>query len=202
MRSIFLLGPAVWLLAACSSPAARSPLLDPDSFGNDMGTLISIADVRTVAEEMVESMNASDSLSRLRGATSPLKVLVGDLRQYTTVTNFDKRLFMNRLITNIQRADLDHHYSFFRRDPVVEERELQQEGKVAGGAPPQLEGADWVLGGEIREILVRAPHPRGGEVEKRTVQYTLQLTRVADASLVWSHSHEVVKRQLIGAVYR
>jgi hypothetical protein len=65
-----------------------------------------------------------------------------------------------------------------------------------------MTGADYVLSGEVREILHRQPESGGGEMEKRTVQYTLRLASVADGTLVWTYAHEVVKMQIIGAIYR
>ena len=69
----------------------------------------------------------------------------------------------------------------------------------AGG---QVEDSrEWLSFVELQLARV-AEQSGGGEEEKRTVQYTLRLTKVADGGIAWSHSHEIVKQQLIGAVYR
>ena len=83
-----------------------------------------------------------------------------------------------------------------------DEREQQESGAVESGVSGKMTGADYVLSGEVREIFHREPEPGGGEAEKRTVQYTLRVTSVADGTLVWTNAHEIVKMQIIGAVYR
>ncbi|MEM7235686.1 MAG: hypothetical protein AAF517_26175 [Planctomycetota bacterium] len=193
------------LLASCSAPPSSGPLVDPsaqslDGFGNDMGTLISSADVRSAAQEMVQSMNASEKLSRLR-KDGALTLTFGSLRQFTTVTNFDKRLFVNRLIGNLNSANPRGGFRFVDRAAVAAERGAQLRGDVTG-TPEALKGAGYVLSGEIREILHHSQHESGGETEKRTVQYALRVTDVASAEILWSHSYEVVKEQLIGVAYR
>ena len=190
----------VTVLAGCSE-LPESPLVDPDAIGNDMGTLISIADIRSAGQQMIESMNRSPAISELR-RNPPLDVLVGTVRQYTTITNFDKQLFVNHLLASLQRADADGSYRLIQRDSVFAERQLRDEGVVSGGPSAALKGAEYVLSGEIRELFVRQELSRGGEEQKRTVQYALRLTRVADGTLVWSDAHEVVKQQVIGLVYR
>jgi hypothetical protein len=42
----------------------------------------------------------------------------------------------------------------------------------------------------------------GGLLERRTVQYTLKLKRARDGSIAWIKAHEIVKQQLVGAVYQ
>jgi hypothetical protein len=190
------------MAAGCASSEDSGILLDPSAFGSDQGTLISIADVRIVAEDMIRSMNESRALARLRSPSKPLRILIGDLKQRTSITIFDKQIFMNRLLSRLSEADADGFYTFIRREPVIEEGRLQEEGQV-GTSPGlgALEGAEHVLNGEIREILYRESLPEGGELEKRTVQYTLALDRVADGARLWVHSYEIVKEQVTGAVY-
>jgi len=193
---------AAGLLALGCSAATDSIRLDPDAFGSDQGTLISIEDVRVVAEEMLRSMNESNALAGLRATSKPLRIFVGDLKQRTSIALFDKQVFMNRLLGRITAADLDGFYTFIRREPVIEEGVLQEEGRATTSPGlGQLTGAEHVLSGEIREILHRESLPDGGELEKRTVQYTLALDRVADGARLWIHTHEIVKEQVTGAVY-
>jgi len=193
---------ALGLLALGCATADDSIRLDPDAFGSDQGTLISIEDVRVVAEEMIRSMNESGALASLRSTSKPIRILVGDLKQRTSITLFDKQVFMNRLLGRLSGADLDGFYTFIRREPVIEEGLLQEEGRATPSPGlGELVGAEHVLNGEIREILYRETLPDGGELEKRTVQYTLALDRVADGARIWVHSHEIVKEQVIGAVY-
>jgi peptidoglycan-synthase activator LpoB len=190
------------LLALGCAGSDASIRLDPDAFGNDQGTLISIEDVRVVAEEMIRSMNESGALARLRATSKPVRILVGDLKQRTSITLFDKQVFMNRLLGRLTAADLDGFYTFIRREPVIEEGVLQEEGRATTSPGlGELTGAEHVLSGEVREILHRESLPDGGELEKRTVQYTLALDRVADGARLWIHTHEIVKEQVTGAVY-
>jgi hypothetical protein len=192
----------IGLLALGCSAEEEAIRLDPDSFGSDQGTLISIEDVRIVADEMIRSMNESSALARLRGASKPLRIVVGDLKQRTSIALFDKEVFMNRLLARLTAADLDGFYTFIGRDPVIEEGLLQEEGRATRSPGlGELTGAEHVLSGEIREILYREALPDGGELEKRTVQYTLALDRVADGARLWVHTHEIVKEQVTGAVY-
>jgi hypothetical protein len=180
-----------------------SVLIDPDAFGSDQGTLIAISDVRVVAQEMIRSMNASERLAALRAARRPIPVLVGNLKQRTSITVFDKEIFMNQLLARLTDADKDGFYKFLLRRDAAGERALQEEGLVA--ASPSLgevAGAELVLNGEIREIFSVLPVEGGGRMEKRTVQYTLELDQVQDGAVVWIHAHEVVKEQVIGAVYQ
>lgn len=215
-------GLACCMACGCGTDGS-SILLSPDGFGSDQGTLISIGDVRTVAQEMIQSMNANPRLSRLRAEKKPLRVLVGDFKQRTSITIFDKEVFINRLLGSLGEADVDQAYVFLRRgagsatvaspdgaapqpvtleDSIAKERMLQAEGQVGSTAPPDLTGADLVLSGELRELLHRERVAGGGESEKRTVQYTLGLDRVEDGVRVWLHSYEIVKQQIVGAVYQ
>jgi hypothetical protein len=193
---------AALLAAGCAASEGSAIRLDPDAFGSDQGTLISIEDVRVVAEEMIRSMNQSPALSRLRATTKPIRILIGDLNQRTRIALFANQLFMNRLLGRLVEADLDGFYTFIRREPVIEEGVFQEEGRatVSPGLG-ELTGADHVLGGEIREIVHRESLAEGGELERRTVQYTLYLDRVADGARIWVHAHEIVKEQVTGAVY-
>lgn len=202
---------ALWLIGAlaiavvtsgCASDEAHGVLIDPDAFGTDQGTLIGIADLRVVADEMLNSMNASERISALRQTGSPLTVIVGNFKQRTSIAVFDKQVFVNGMLSNLSRADQDGAYSFLRRDTVQEERQLQASSIVTGGTPATMQGADYVLSGEVRELLTRTAQESGTEVERRAIQYTLTLTDVASGILVWSHSHDIVKQQVIGAVYR
>jgi hypothetical protein len=207
------------ILAAAAVPwgcgSSEAVLIDPDAFGNDQGTLISIDDVRLVAAEMIRSMNGSDRLARIRAEEKPLRILVGNLKQRTSITIFDKELFMNKLIALLLEADKDQFYVFIargeagvsRRDQpdagILGERQLQAEG--AAGPSPELgalTGAAYVLNGEIRELLNRERLAEGGEREQRTIQYTLFLDRVSDGSRVWARAYEIVKSQVTGAVYQ
>jgi hypothetical protein len=193
------------LVTACAFGCANEPtlasrLVDPDSFGNDAGTLVSIADLRSVSQQMIQSLNSSETISALR-AKGPLTISVGDIRQYTTITNFDKRLFVNRWTASLSSAEGASDFRFLDRDAVLEEREKQLSGEVAG-TPPAPIGAGLVLSGEIREILHREAATEGGESEKRTVQYSLKITRTSDGVILWSDAREIVKQQTIGLVYR
>ena len=190
------------LLAGCSKEVRSTSLIDPDSFGSDQGTLVSIGDVRTVAQEMITSMNASENISRLRAERKPLKILVGDFKQRTSITIFDKRVFLNRLLSNLNQADTDGAYAFILRDSVLEERQRQATGEVQTTGPGMLAGAEFVLSGELREIFHQEVVEGGGELEKRTVQYMLALDAVEDGRRLWLNAHEVVKQQVTGAVYR
>ena len=190
------------LLPACASQSHYSALIDPDAFGTDQGTLISARDVRTVAEVMVQSLNGSSALAARRLQAEPIRVLVGTLKQRTSIPIFDKEIFLNRLLSRLKEADQDGVFLFLRREPVFDERVRQLSGTVASDGVAQFAGAEFVLNGELRELFVRRATDDGGELQKRTIQYTLSLDRVNDAARVWAHSHEVVKAQVIGAVYR
>lgn len=190
------------LAAACSGSQEQDIRIDPDAVGSDQGTLISIGDLRSTAQIMIDSMNESSRLAALRRDRSPLKVLVGPFKHRTSIAIFDKNLFVNRLLASLGSADKDGAYAFILRDDVREEREQQESGTVETSLTGRMTGADYVLSGEVREILHREPEPGGGEAEKRTIQYALRVTSVADGTLVWTDSHEVVKMQVIGAVYR
>lgn len=163
-------------------------LIDPDAVGADQGTLISIADIRTVAQEMIQSMNESRQLASVR-ASGPLRIALGTFKQRTSIAIFDKEIFLNRLLGSLNEADTEGSYVFVRRNDL--------EPREAAGAT-----ADFVMTGELREILQREPVSGGGEVERRTVQYSLAITRVNDAAILWTKSHEIVKSQVTGAVYR
>ncbi len=218
-----------FIQGGCAAEGFSGPLIDPDAFGNDQGTLISIADVRAIAQEMILSMNSSQLLSRLRAEKKPLRIAVGNFKQRTSITIFDKEIFVNRLISSLSQADTDGAYAFLVRDaglppafaaqaaagtpPAAPSGLLPPEeppppsGPAEGGEPPRAEpaaaaGADLVLSGELREILHREPVAGGGELEKRIVQYTLALDQVRDARRVWANSCEVVKEQITGAVYQ
>jgi hypothetical protein len=203
-----LLAPALLVLTAgavpgCAAAAvSESALISPDAIGNDMGTRISSADIRDAASRMMQSMHRSGQLARMRRETRPLRVLVGSIRQFTTITNFDKQLFQNRLLAGLTAADLDGDFLFLERSAVAPERRLQSAGAAGDIEPPLLAGAQLILSGEVRELLTREPTGGGGELEKRTIQYALRLADVRDGAIVWSDAHEVVKEQVIGAVYR
>ena len=189
-------------LASCEG-GGSSVLIDPDAFGSDQGTLIAISDVRVVAQEMIGSMNRSERLATLRAARKPIPILVGNLKQRTSITIFDKEIFLNQLLARLTEADKDGFYRFLWRAGAAGERALQQEGLVTTSPSlGEVAGAELVLNGEIREILSRLPVQGGGVSEKRTIQYTLELDQVQDGAVVWIHAHEVVKEQVIGAVYQ
>src|SRR5438093_779525 len=196
--------------ASCGGGHSSRILLDPDAFGSDQGTLVSIGDVRNAAEAMIQSMNLSSVLSRLRAEKKPLRISVGNFKQRTSITIFDKEIFLNRLLSSLTNADTDGSYAFLRRgsgaldEGVEKERRLQEAGEVKAtpGAAAAPTGAELVLNGELREILYREPTSKGGELEKRIVQYTLALDQVSDARRLWQNSYEVVKEQITGAVYR
>lgn len=163
---------------------------------------------------MIQSMNQSSVLSRLRAEKKPLRVAVGNFKQRTSITIFDKEIFLNRLLSNLINADADGSYAFIQRgsgvgggpldEGVEKERQLQAAGEARAtpGAAEAPSGADLVLNGELREILYREPTSKGGELEKRIVQYTLSLDQVSDARRIWLNSYEVVKEQITGAAYR
>lgn len=182
---------AIAALALGCAEEATAVLVDPDALGTDQGTLVSISDIRSVSTEMVQSMNASPTLGSLRASQKPLRVLVGHFKQRTSIAIFDRELFVNRMLASITNADKDGAYTFIRRGsvPAEDAREIST-------------GAELILTGEIREILHREEAAGGGELERRTVQYTLALTKVADDSIVWTDSKEIVKQQITGAVYR
>lgn len=192
---------AALLPAGCRSGPEAASLIDPDAVGCDQGTLVSIGDIRSVAQAMIQSMNDHPGLARLRSARRPLRIALGKLKQRTSIAIFDKEVFLNRLLSSLSGADLDGAYAFLRRESIP------AGGLERAGAPA---GADLVLDGEIREILHREPEgdregggsDGGGLLERRTVQYTLTLTRVDDAAIAWTRSHEVVKQQVTGAVYQ
>ncbi len=210
---------ALLATVACGSSQEQDIRIDPDAVGSDQGTLISIGDIRSVAQIMIDSMNASRRLATLRKERKPLKVLVGQFKHRTSIAIFDKLIFVNRVLSSLIQADTDGAYAFIRREDVERERRQQESGAVETSVSEtnpsgtslstglsaglsRMTGADYVLSGEVREILHRQPESGGGELEKRTVQYTLRLASVADGTLVWTHAHEVVKMQIIGAVYR
>ncbi len=210
---------ALLATVACGSSQEQDIRIDPDAVGSDQGTLISIGDIRSVAQIMIDSMNASRRLATLRKERKPLKVLVGQFKHRTSIAIFDKLIFVNRVLSSLIQADTDGAYAFIRREDVERERRQQESGAVetsvsetnpSGTSPSTglsaglsgMTGADYVLSGEVREILHRQPESGGGELEKRTVQYSLRLVSVADGALVWTDAHEVVKMQIIGAVYR
>ena len=199
----FLLPALLVVLLGCSAPPKGSAvILDPDAIGSDQGTLIAIEDIRTVAEEMVQSMAQHAGLGQLLSQQAPLRVLVGEFKHRTSIALFDKAIFVNRLLARITNADTTGSYIFLRREPVRTERALQDTDQVASEGLDTMAGADLVLGGEVREIYQRTPQEHGAELQRRTIQYTLYLDRVADGQRVWADSHEVVKQQFIGAVYR
>lgn len=179
------------LLFSCADPST-SVLMDPDGVGTDQGTLVSLSDIRSVATQMIQSMSASSQLGELRLRQKPLRIAVGDIKNRTSIAIFDKQLFVNRLLASLSSADVNRAYSFLRRDPE----------SAGNEAPGTFVGADLVLGGEIREILHREPSSGGGELERRSVQYALTLTRVADAAVLWAEAREIVKQQITGAIYR
>ena len=191
-----------FVLFSCASDEGRGVLVDPDAFGTDQGTLIGIADIRLVTDEMITSMNGNKRLAELRRDHSPINVFVGNFKHRTSIAVFDKEVFINQLLSNLDRADTDGAYSFLQRDSVQNERELQAAGVVTGGAPAKMQGAEYVLSGEVRELLTRTQQDGGTELEQRTIQYTLALTEVASGFLVWTKSHPIAKQQVIGAVYR
>jgi hypothetical protein len=154
--------------------------------------LISIADVRSVAQRMTASMNTSRRLARLREEGRPLRILLGSMKQRTSIAVFDKEIFLNRFVASLFEADGGVNYRFLARPG----------SETAKDAFPEGTGADLVLSGELREILDRREAPQGGEIEKRTIQYSLALESVRDGSRVWGDSVEVVKMQVTGAVYR
>ncbi len=214
---------ALLATVACGSSQEQDIRIDPDAVGSDQGTLISIGDIREVAQSMIGSMNESSRLAALRKERNPLKILVGQFKHRTSIAIFDKLIFVNRVLSSLIQADTDGAYAFIRREDVERERRQQESGAVetsvsetnpSGTSPSTglsaglsaglsgMTGADYVLSGEVREILHRQPESGGGELEKRTVQYSLRLESVADGTLVWTDAHEVVKMQIIGAVYR
>jgi PBP1b-binding outer membrane lipoprotein LpoB len=201
---------ALLATVACGSSQKLDFRIDPDAVGTDQGTLISIGDIRSVAQIMIDSMNESARLAKLRKERNPLKVLVGKFKHRTSIAIFDKLIFVNRVLSSLVSADTEGVYAFIRREDVERERREQQSGAVETSQPgtslspslPGMTGADYVLSGEVREILHRQPESGGGELEKRTIQYTLRLASVADGTLIWTEAHEVVKMQIIGAVYR
>lgn len=173
-------------MGGCANRAA-SVLINPDAIGTDQGTLISIGDIRTVAQVMIDSLNASAALTRRRASQTQLNALVGHFKQRTSIAIFDKEIFVNRLLGDLNEADTNGFYTFIL--------------PVASSTVPRAE-AEFVLTGEVREILTLEPVADGGERQKRTVQYTLTLTDVKNTQIVWTHSHEIVKQQITGAVYR
>ena len=218
---------ALLATVACGSSQEQDIRIDPDAVGSDQGTLISIGDIRSVAQIMIDSMNESRRLAALRKERQPLKVLVGQFKHRTSIAIFDKLIFVNRVLSSLIQADTDGAYAFIRREDVERERRQQESGAVETSVSETnpsgtslstglsaglstgpsaglsgMTGADYVLSGEVREILHRQPESGGGELEKRTVQYSLRLVSVADGALVWTDAHEVVKMQIIGAVYR
>ncbi len=210
---------ALLATVACGSSQEQDIRIDPDAMGSDQGTLISIGDFRSVAQIMIDSMNASRRLATLRKERKPLKVLVGQFKHRTSIAIFDKLIFVNRVLSSLIQADTDGAYAFIRREDVERERRQQESGAIETSVSETnpsgtslstglsaglsgMTGADYVLSGEVREILHRQPESGGGELEKRTVQYSLRLVSVADGTLVWTDAHEVVKMQIIGAVYR
>ena len=200
MTAMALLTLGAFCEIGCNEPAAIR--LDPDEFAADQGTLISIADIRSVAEIMVGSMNRHPRLAALRQRQRPLKILVDDFKQRTSVAIFDKEIFINRVLASLDRWDREDAYAFIHRASVERERRLQNEGKVDNSSLYDLVDADFVLSGELRELLSRTPEENGGELARRTIQYTLRISDVDHGALVWTNSHEIVKQQMIGAVYR
>jgi len=194
------------LVVGCDGGVESGTLIDPDAFGSDQGTLISIGDVRTVAQEMIASMNASPTLARVRAEKKPVRIVVGNFKQRTSITIFDKEVFINRLVGSMSEVDADGYYVFLMRESASMERTRQESGEVAATSPGPLpgpfNGADLVLTGELREILYREVVAGGGELEKRTVQYSLALDSVDDGVRVWAKAYEIVKEQVTGAVYR
>jgi hypothetical protein len=162
-------------------------MVNPDAIGTDQGTLISIGDIRTVAQVMVDSMSSSTTLASRRATRQPLRALVGPFKQRTSIAIFDKEIFINRLLGDLTEADREGLYTFIL--------------PVSSSEAPRAT-AELVLTGEVREILTLEPVPGGGERQKRTVQYTLTLTDIESAQLVWAHAHEIVKQQITGALYR
>ena len=192
----------ILVVASCGGSETVDIRIDPDAVGSDQGTLISIADIRGTAQIMIDSMNENARLAALRKEQSPLKVLIGPFKQRTSIAIFDKQIFVNRLLSSLNAADKDGVYAFILRDDVVDERQQQESGAVETNVSGKMAGADYVLTGEVREILHRETESGGGEMEKRTVQYTLRLGEVSGGALVWINAHEIVKMQIIGAVYR
>ena len=80
---------ALLATVACGSSQKQDIRIDPDAVGSDQGTLISIGDIRGVAQIMIDSMNESPRLAALRKATNPLKVLVGQFKHRTSIAIFD-----------------------------------------------------------------------------------------------------------------
>lgn len=175
----------------CADESLSGVLLDPDAVGADQGTLVSTSDIRSVAAFMVQSMSQQEGLARLRAEQRPLRILVGPFKQRTSIAIFDKDIFVNRMIGSLSEADSSRNYEFILRGrvPAEDAREMPA-------------GADFVLTGEVRELLFREPVAGGGELERRTVQYSLAITRVSDSQIIWADSKEILKQQLTGALYR
>ncbi len=186
----------------CRTQNSSSILLDPDGMGTDQGTLISVADIRAISQAMIDSLSRNRRVSELRNESTPLNILVGEFKHRTSIAVFDKELFVNRVLAGLASADTAGAYAFLERESVLAERELRASRTVSGEPIERLRGAEYVLSGEVRELLYRNAASGGGELERRTVQYTLGLTRVSDGTLIWTNAHEIVKQQMIGAVYR
>ena len=131
--------------------------------------------------------NSSAALARRRATQERLRILVGPFKQRTSIAIFDKEIFVNRLLGDLTEADREGFYTFILPVPSSQAHRATVE---------------FVLTGEVREILTLEPVSGGGERQKRTIQYTLTLTDVKNAQIVWTHSYEIVKQQITGALYR
>jgi PBP1b-binding outer membrane lipoprotein LpoB len=194
----------VALLAGCSSqPTGTGDVLDPTASREDMGTLVDISDILEISQKMVGSLRQDPDVSEIAAERRPVLIAIDrtKIKNLTTMTNFSKGLFVNLLVSNLNKV-AGEDMRFLDREAGEAERARQLWGQVkTSGVDGAAAGADLVLSGSILEKLDRAPAGGGAVQETRSVQFTFNLVRVKDAVTLWSDSYFRIKRQVIGSVY-
>jgi len=192
------------LLAGCAAqPTGTDQVLDPTAARADMGTLVDVSDVLEVSQKMVSSLRASPQVAALLKERRPLRIVLepAEIKNLTSMTTFNKRLFVNELITLLGKA-AGEDFQFIDREAVAAERARQLAAAVqTSGVEAQAAGADLVLSGRILEKLDQRAAPAGGVQETRSVQFSFSLVQVKDAVTLWTDSYFRVKQQTIGTVY-
>ena len=195
---------ALVALAGCASqPEGTQVRVDPTAAQVDMGTLVDISDVTEISQKMVDSLRRSPSLNELLAKGRPVRIAIEtrEIKNLTSMTNFSKRLFINQMLSSLNKT-AGEDFQFLDREAVQAERVRQISGEVTNrGIDSAPAGAELVLSGRILEKLDRRPTAGGATEETRSVQFSFNLVRVSDAVTLWTDSYFRVKQQVIGTVY-
>jgi hypothetical protein len=195
---------ALIALAGCASqPEGTAVLVDPTAAQTDMGTLVDVSDVKDISQKLVDSLRQSPSIADLLRERRPVQIAIEtrEIKNLTSMTNFSKKLFINQMLSSLNKSAGDD-FRFLDREAVAAERARQASGEaVDRGGTETLAGAELVLAGRILEKLDQRPAAGGSVEETRSVQFTFNLVRVKDAVTLWTDSFFRVKQQVIGTVY-